>query len=188
MIEAVVAVGILLAGVTALITLSIATLKADQISSRKIVAINLAREALEVARNVRDSNWLAGRHDDCSGTLADDTDNWFYGLEGQPFGSCGVVPTEYFPQLETVSGVLTFERVADPLDKDVYLTSAGLYNQDLLTPVGTKTIYRRWVTVAPQTISSPKINYVDLTAHVEYTLDNRIHSVELATRLYNWKP
>jgi Tfp pilus assembly protein PilV len=72
LIETVFAIGIILVGVTAIITLGIASLLLGQTTSNQFVAAGLAQEAVETVRQVRDSNWLA--YD------ADSTTAWNTGL------------------------------------------------------------------------------------------------------------
>lgn len=60
LLEAVIALGIIITGVVAALTLAIANLSGSVASETRIAAANLAREGVEVARNIRDSNWIAG--------------------------------------------------------------------------------------------------------------------------------
>lgn len=59
LLETVVAVGIISAGVLSIITLGIVILSASRSTSTRFQANNFAREGIEVVRMVRDSNWLA---------------------------------------------------------------------------------------------------------------------------------
>jgi len=61
MIEAIVALGILMTAVSAALTLVTSAVRANKESESSIVAANLAREAIEVARGLRDTNWLSDR-------------------------------------------------------------------------------------------------------------------------------
>ncbi len=58
LLETIVALGVILAGTIGTISLLIATMNAGRASVNTEIATNLAREAVEVARNIRDSNWL----------------------------------------------------------------------------------------------------------------------------------
>lgn len=58
LLEAIVATGVLLFGVVALISLNTSSLIGEQVITAELQASNLAREALEVVRSQRDSNWL----------------------------------------------------------------------------------------------------------------------------------
>ncbi len=58
LIEAIVGIGILVAGLITTLAVGITTIRAGQIAKSRTIADNLAREGLEVVRNIRDSNWL----------------------------------------------------------------------------------------------------------------------------------
>ena len=58
--EVIVAFGIMIMGIVSILILTSYNLTAADYGEKRLIASNLAREALEVIRNVRDSNWLAG--------------------------------------------------------------------------------------------------------------------------------
>ena len=58
LLEALVAIFIILGAVISTLTLVISSINAGRISTDKLVASSLAREGIEVVRNIRDSNWL----------------------------------------------------------------------------------------------------------------------------------
>lgn len=65
LLETVFAIGILLIVVVAILALTISNIVGQKESEFQITANNLAREGIEVVRNIRDSNWLKGeRWDD----------------------------------------------------------------------------------------------------------------------------
>ncbi len=59
LLEATLAIGIIMVGLGALMAMTLQSTQATTVSSQQLVGQNLAREAIEVARNIRDSNWLA---------------------------------------------------------------------------------------------------------------------------------
>ncbi len=61
MLEAIVASGIIVTAVSAALTLVQSSINGAKSSEEQIVAYSLARESIEVVRQIRDSNWLAGR-------------------------------------------------------------------------------------------------------------------------------
>lgn len=65
--EMIVVIGILVMGIVAILVLTSYNLTAADYGEKRLIAANLAREALEVVRQQRDSSWLAG----------DDWDNGF---------------------------------------------------------------------------------------------------------------
>lgn len=58
LLETVIAVGIILFGLVSLVTLNISSLNTSTVTSDEFLAANFAREAVEVVRSIRDSNWL----------------------------------------------------------------------------------------------------------------------------------
>ncbi len=58
MLEGILAIGIILLGLGAILTLTLKNIAASTDSGQKITAIHLAREGIDVVRGVRDSNWL----------------------------------------------------------------------------------------------------------------------------------
>ena len=61
LIEAMIALSVIITGVVSGLTLTSFNLTASFISETRLIAANLAREGLETVRSLRDSNWLAGR-------------------------------------------------------------------------------------------------------------------------------
>jgi len=68
-LETVLAIGIIMIALVGALTLIIATIYAGGNSINRFIAINLAREGIEVARQRRDTNWLkrAAGEPDCNG-------------------------------------------------------------------------------------------------------------------------
>ncbi|MEY4722719.1 MAG: hypothetical protein RLZZ324_232 [Candidatus Parcubacteria bacterium] len=61
MLEAIIASGIIVTAVASALTLVTSSIQASKESETSITATNLAREGVEVVRNMRDSNWLADK-------------------------------------------------------------------------------------------------------------------------------
>ncbi len=78
LIETLVAIFILITGLSAAISLAISTSRSTDNSSKKIVATGLAREGIEVVKNIRDSNWLNDNLSSCPsmGTGQQCYQNW----------------------------------------------------------------------------------------------------------------
>ena len=60
LLEAVFAIGIMLMVVSAILALTTSNVTGQRQSELQVIGKNLAREGIEVARNIRDSNWLSG--------------------------------------------------------------------------------------------------------------------------------
>lgn len=61
LLEAIIAIGVIVTGLISIISLTISNLTSQRFAAKRYQAINLARESIELARNIRDSNWLAGQ-------------------------------------------------------------------------------------------------------------------------------
>ena len=61
LMEAIVAIAILLMVVIAVLALTISGVTGQKNNEQQVIANNLAREGIELVRNLRDSNWTAGR-------------------------------------------------------------------------------------------------------------------------------
>ena len=65
LIETIMALFVLVTGLAAGLSLAIYVFGSSSDVSRRILATNLAREGIEAARRLRDSNWIAGTLIDC---------------------------------------------------------------------------------------------------------------------------
>ena len=61
LMEAVVAIFVIITGIVGVMTLITHTITSAQISKDRLTAAYLAQEGLEIVRNIRDGNWLEGR-------------------------------------------------------------------------------------------------------------------------------
>lgn len=58
LLETVIAIGVILIGVVAVITLIIGSVKAGEATKQEVIGFNMSREGMEIARAIRDDNWL----------------------------------------------------------------------------------------------------------------------------------
>ncbi len=59
MIEVIIAIAVIIAGTFGTISVIVTSVRAGRVASDRLTALNLAREGIEIVRNIRDSNWLA---------------------------------------------------------------------------------------------------------------------------------
>ncbi len=83
LLEAVIAIGVILVATVSATTLIVTTLTVSQSSEDKIAAANLAREGIEVVRAIRDGNWLKG-----SQNISNPTTGATFGWMDNPFYTC----------------------------------------------------------------------------------------------------
>jgi len=81
LLELIIAIGIILACTIATLTLVITSIQAGRRGTDKIIATNLAREGIELVRNIRDSNWINATSN-IENPLTTDVYKWDDGLVG----------------------------------------------------------------------------------------------------------
>lgn len=131
MVEAMVALTIIITSITSAMALVQSSITASRIGGSQVVASNLAREGLEVVRAMRDSNWLAGT-------------SFQAGLTDPANKAARLAFDPTTATWSLVFGALTF---TDPLSK-VYQSPDGSFTQISPLPGGaTQTPYKRIVTI-----------------------------------------
>ncbi len=185
LIEIIIAIAIITGGLTAALSLTSSTLHRSETSVKQIVAANLAREAVEVVRNIRDSNWLQGN-------------NWLTGLTSG---------TDYNGILRYDSSNLRwfidFTSNAMGENTEVVRTSSGRYVSILDDPNGTPTGYDRFLEMAliceNKTVNNIVVRYsgqscpggydtigLKVISRVDWIENNRTKSFYIEENLYNW--
>lgn len=187
MLEAIAAVTVITVGITGVMALTGNNLVVSSASSQQVVAINLAREAIEVVRNFRDSNWLAG-------------DAWDNG-----FSYINIADHTAVLLFSPLTNEWTVDYSIDALSDDgaqMYRATTGLYRQfgsGIPDASYTPTSYRRLVTIDQICADSPDdiqstgecsttvIGY-RVYVHVSWDESNgSTRSVDVEERFYNWK-
>lgn len=119
LMEVIVAIAIITTGIAGTITLTYSNLRSNETSFNQIVAANLAREGIEVIRNIRDENWLQGK-------------TWIQGFKNMTAN-----PTDY-------DGIINFDKATKRWSVDLtkngitegrlYIDADGVYNHTNGTP------------------------------------------------------
>lgn len=193
MLEAVIATGIIVTAISSALTLVSSSINAEKESEYLLTAGNLAREGIEVARMMRDSNWLAGA-------------SWDAGMTGASNDYSGIPVFDAAANGWSVN--FTPNTVADATAK-VYRYSTGSGNavvglmvQGVTQPANTVgTPYSRLLIMDPlcddgaggYTIvtsgtpcSTTKIG-VRVTSKVRWTIKNKVKTLDMEERLLNWR-
>jgi len=185
LIEMIIAIAIILTGLIGALALTISNLSGAQESNTRIVASNLAREGIDVVRNIRDTNWLKNLEWDATLYLGND------------YTAIAV----FNPTLNTWQLNFNPNNIDEAAAK-LYRQTNNLYLQDISPPEGTATIYSRLLTLTPicfnqitkiETISGgscgigeEKIGIL-VKSEVKWLESGRSHLITLEDRLYNWK-
>lgn len=121
LIETTIALGILIVGVLASYTLALSSVSSSGQSNQKLLAVNLAREGLDIIRAIRDSGML------------DQNQSWPYGLADGSF------------LVDSDDSALT--QPANNISQGtLYLTSGGVYTHEAAG--NTPTPFRRLITIS----------------------------------------
>ena len=181
------------------------TIRAGQVSQSRTIADNLAREGIEIVRNIRDTNWLI----DIDKINVENGDPLRCGIDTGPvrWDTCFCNTNDDTVTLELTPGTgWALNPDPDDIDSDaalVYLVSAvdpddppSYYTQ---APAGNAepTIYHRLITLKPSatSISDCASNDPDaipenytIKSEVNWTEKGKTHSAKLIEQIYNWRP
>lgn len=184
LLEMVFAVGILLVVVSAILALAISSLTGQKESELRIIANNLAREGIEVVRNIRDANWLAN-------------EEWDLNLKGSAI--LDPSSNETIAKFDTANNSW---QLALPLDDSLYIDQ-GVYNHDSGQPsiferrlalynicqnitTGEENIKETVGDLDCDTITERKVG-IKIIAQVSWEERDREHEVALEDLIYDWK-
>ena len=150
-------------GLVGVMSLILQNIQVQYINKNNLIASQLAQEGLELVRNTRDNNWLAGG-------------NWDNNISP---GS----PENYYKIDYT--GVLT--SVADISEAKLQLSNptAGFYWHDT-TASDPDTIFSRLITIT-QGPSDPSSDSLNVSCLVQWTEKMGVKRYTAETILYNWR-
>lgn len=186
-VELLVTVVILGIGIYSILNLMGSLVYADRVNSVEFIALNLAREGVEVAKNIRDSNWLIGNKWD----------------EGLYFGNDTTATVEFEPLTSTWKLNFVSEDIYDQLSNLNFDKTNGMYFHNSNYP---KTEFYRLLTLnlvcydeiffkkivkqngEPCLPQEEKIG-INLVSTVIWKNNSKKQEIkkEVSTFLYNWR-
>jgi len=158
MIETIVAIGVILTGLVAVLVLLSQGIISVRVAGDRLVAANLAQEAIEVVVNIRDTNWLANQ-------------NWRTNL---PATTAGIVSYN-----STAVNIVTPASFCMNLVGGVYLHGAPPCNTIFNRHVE--------IIDRTEDIGGTSVSYIEVRAVVDWTQGNNSRSITVIDHLYNWK-
>jgi len=194
LVETMVAIFILVMGITAALGLAIYSFNASSLVNKQLAAMGLAREGMEAVKNMRDTNWLQSVQFDptCNCYL-----NWQQGYYNIEPNGTQTYTLDFIP-LSSPYWQLSQQSTNFRLSYDANATNGRLYYPN--TSGGTASDYYRRITLtentaAPYSSTSPR---VEVTSDVwwndrkcptvtTYELSKTSCRVRLRTYLTNWK-
>jgi len=202
LIELMIALAVFTIGISAALGLALSNYNNSRDNLDKIVAVNLAREGIELIRNVRDSNWLRVDNNalTCSGVCT-----WDYGLSV----NSNYIYIDYNDPIPTAAfagscALGSNQCVLNCPGCVLYKDTNGFYNND---GIGSATNYSRALKIekicVDEAVAQPEDNEhiynmdlscagnetyigVQVTSHVQWQ-DGGTKSVEITDKFYNWR-
>lgn len=178
LLETVFAIGILMIVVSAILALATANSIGQKESEFQVVANNLAREGIEVVRNIRDSNWLSG------GSKA-----WDNGLVDPLGGNIAIV--EFNPSTNdwTVNFSYSSDQLFNASDGTYTHNSAdkaSIYHRHLVIDNICRNASNQEIIKFPCGSGEDKIG-IKVTSSVNWNERGRGRLVTIEDLLYEWK-
>lgn len=190
-LEVVVALGVLLTGIIAGLTLTANNLNSSAGSNNRLLAANLARESLEVIRQKRDSNWLSG-------------DPWNNGILETPAENYRLT-VNFDPATNVWTTADQTQNMADCSNCQLYFNQVtGVFSHN--SSAGELTSFKRLITLDEicwqedvqteailadgsrcQTVGLDLIGW-QVKAEVTWRDNNADHQLQMADRIYDWRP
>lgn len=187
LLEAIIATSILVVGISGVLGLSGNNLITSNISTQELLAINLAREGVEVITNIRDSNYI------------DNAIVWNNGIDSGSNNDDGIIeynPTTGLWNVDFLSNNTTFSDSATIIYID---PTTGLYRQNSSVVSGWQaTPYKRLININ-RICNSDVTNYVDslqcsgdpvgyrILSQVQWDDHGNTRSVTIEKRIFNWR-
>jgi len=157
-LEIVVASGLVTVGLIGLASLVIYNIQAFSINRDNLIAAQLAKEGIELVRNIRDTNWR------------DSTKTW-----KEDIVSDGTYTIYYDNPRSTIN---SSANSVDDAAARLYINVNGFYQHGS----GTPTQFFRLISITEDTN-----DYITVLAHVRWSNRGQIHNYQVSTRLYDWR-
>jgi len=160
LLEVIIGIGVIIAGTVGSVTLISATVSAGRSTNNRVVAASLAREAIEVVRNARDSNWLKMQVNepgvtsftgvfDAAGTKAHMAIPTFDQSPSMDAWSIGALPVGTQPSATSPELAIDCPIGSNTWKCSQVFLSANAYFQALTGTPGTASRYHRYLTLHP---------------------------------------
>lgn len=199
LIELLIAISVFMIGIMGAFSLSLHNLNTARENYQRVIAADLAREGIELVRNVRDSNWLAREANvDNPDTIELDVYNWDQNFTKKNF----------LVDYDTV-GFINFDvEPADLADaiidsKSILYLNNNFYSHD---SAGSPTVFRRAINLQAicldDSIPGSPVESIEtdlicnsaqekigfqVTSRVQYTYGGRTQILDAVEKIYNWR-
>jgi len=195
LLETIIALGIIVGGVVGMMSLTISNQTSSEDAEERLIAVNLAREGVEVVRNIRDTNWLTC---EIVETILN-CNNWDQGIVSG-------VDVIAVPIFNVDSNSWTIDFTADSIDHNyarIWRKSAGIaefigaqFQSTEAEPDDSNlTSYRRILelysicsdkSIATSCAVGDKIG-IRVQSRVQWSARGKINEIVAEERLFNWR-
>jgi len=165
LLEVIIAIFILLVGVTAALVLITRTVSQISVSSSRLIAAYLTQEGIEIVRNIRDTNWLEGGAWD-EGLVPPDIDCLTTGCEADY-----IATTVEDPHIDLSDNFKVYG------DNFLKIDGSGFYNYTS----GTDTRFKRKITIVSGT------DTLTVTVETAWSEKGKDYTHTAQEVLYNWR-
>lgn len=193
--ETVISIFIISFSIVTATTLVVASLKTNNASKERLIAINLAREGIEAIHFVRDTNWMQFSRDrrvcwNNNPSLGDCID-----VGGNDVSDNAIEPGLYRVDFDPVNYDWGLSNTPDPsdIDNNILYLEDGLYthrSQDSGGADNVPTDFRRTIEITylqdDGTVGNTSDNRMEVRSTVVFLEESRQNSVELVTRLSDY--
>ena len=176
LVETMVAIALIAVALTGPFTAVQIALRDSYIARDRLIAAELAQEAVEYIRSIRDNNYLQNRS--WLYGFSDASRDGCYGATQQSGYYCTVDPTSGDFNSAGASAEAMKENTGTTTANLLYISTNGLYNQQ---GVGTTSRFKRLVRV--YTVSTTEIMVV---VHMTWTSGTKTYSSVLTHNLHDW--
>lgn len=193
LIELITALSLISIALVAVISLLVSTLKTSKASKDELIAANLAREGIELIRNIRDTNWLKCNEETTSsacrwGHFATDTEgnlkkinkNNKYILEFNPFNENSIPILRQVQDDDDINiSICTIGQNQAYIHSNIDCNADGAEKEE--------TIFSRHITFTQNHADVNSTDEIQVTVTVEWTEQSQDRSISLTEYLYNWQ-
>lgn len=185
LLEAIIAIGVILVATISATTLIVTTISSGRVSADKIQAANFAREGVEIVRAIRDSNWLKRAQNIVDEAIAGSGTTVQWDDSGSITDGYAPMNGNYLARFDQLTNAWSLVSNTGSGVISALTSGATTFYTQACTGSCTATKYSRLITISPNNEVNVG-NYLLVTATV--TWNNHGPKTQTVTeRLYDWR-
>ncbi len=186
-LETVIALGVIITALSGGMGLAIKSLTSSQQSQMSVIASNLAREGIEIVRNIRDRNWLEEGTWDADLSLGADTEAIVtFDPASDPVEWNIDFSSPAYPACKASNKCRLFKGTGDYQDVYAHISSAGWEETQFYRVISLKQICKNGQILNNCGGGNPKIG-IQAVSSVYWEERGNEHSLDIEEQIYNWR-